>query len=422
MATLLKGIVIGDPKTGKTSLLECLCPQSKSHYTLDLVDPSSSSQIKFVLEESFEVKARSVCVFILYSIESFASFKSIEEKWLKQVSSSLNLSNSFVIIVGTHSDSAYREVDSHEAEELAASNGAFHVEVSNLTKRNIELTLKLIRIRAFYLLKKHPELRESDDSGTLATNDSGNSLCVDIPLPIKDFSSLKEKKSRYETRSFAESVYGSREKVIEIEKDMSFADIQDEGSLDLADEIEDDQFAEISIDTLGSPSWHQKVPPLSIFPSNPAGYAQTERCQEHINKFLESGSSTERNHKEPLLFLEIQLDRGVKKIEVFPEDNAYFLAERVLNRSYSHEHIEKLADIISRAVNDYVSQVRNVNVKKPLYKVKITIGAKWGEIVVYEGDSLEEIAKNYVLENGLPKHYEKNIIRLLLEAGEKHYA
>lgn len=423
MAAYLKGIVMGDSKTGKTSFLECLCPLSnKSPYTLDLVDPSSSSQIKFILEKSLEVKPKAVCVFLLYSIESFTSFKSIEEKWLKQVSSTLNLSNSFVIIVGTHSDSVYREVDSHEAEELAASNGAFHIEVSNITKRNIELTLKLVRIRAFYLIKKHPEIKESDESGTLATNDSGNSLCVDIPLPIKDFSCLREKKNRYEAKSFAESVYGSREKVIELEKDMSFADVHDEGSLDLADEIEDEHFAEISIDTLGSPSWHQKVPPLSIFPSSSAGYAQTERNQENMHKFLESGSSTERNHKEPLLFLEIQLDRGVKKIEVFPEDDAYFLAERALNRSYSHDHIEKLADIISRAINDYISQVRNINMKKPLYKVKITIGTKWGEIVVYEGDSLEEIAKNYVVENNLPRHYEKNIIKLLLEAGEKHYS
>lgn len=424
MATLLKGTILGDPKTGKSSFLQCLCGHpSKSTYTLDLTDPVSNSQIKFILEKSIEVKPRTVCVFLIYSVESLASFQSVQNKWLKHVQGILNLSCSFIIIIGTHVDSNYREVDSHEAEELAASNGAFHMEVSNLNKRNIELTLKLMRIRAFYLIKKHPEIKEAEEGGTLATSDSGNSSSIDIPLPFKDFANLKEKKNRYEARSFAESVFGSREKMIESDKDMSFADMQEEGSLELVGDSEDEHFAEISIDTLGSPSWHQKVPPLSIFPTSSSGYAQTERNQEHLhNKFLESGSSTERNHKEPLLLLEIQLDQGIKKIEVFAEDNPFFLAERVLNRNYSQENIEKLADIISRAINDYISQVRNINLKKPLYKVKIAIGNKWGEIVVYEGDSLEEIAKNYVLENKLPKNYEKNIVKLLLEAGEKHYA
>ena len=419
MSVILKCIVLGDAKSGKTSFLSSLSPNQSKPHSIELTDPSTSKKIKFNIEESVQIPNKSVCAFILYSLESFRSFDSVKQKWLKLAQSSLNPSSSFIIIIGTHSDSFYKEVDPHEAEEFAASNGTFHMEISNLTKRNIELALKLVRIRAFYLLKKHPEIAGGDEE-EINSLETGTSINVDIPLQIKDYSSVQNKKNRYENKSFAESVYGSKE--VLTEKNMSFADIQpSECSQEFSDELEDEHF-EISIDTLGSPSWHQKVPPLSFFQGNSAGYPLTERGKETVNKMLESGSSTERNYHEPLLVLEIRLDEGVKKIEVYPEDNAYVLAERVLNRGYSHQDIEKLADIITRAINDYISQVRNFNIKKPLYKVKIAIGSKWGEIVVHEGDSLEEIARSYVVENSLPKSYEQNILKLLIEAGDKHYS
>jgi hypothetical protein len=415
MSTVLKGVVLGDENTGKTSFFHSLCPAKPG--SIELTDPSSNNKIKFLLEESLLIKPKTVCAFLVYSIESFDSFESVQNKWLKVAQTSMNLSNSFIIIIGTHSDSSHREVDPHEAEELAASNGAFHMEISNVSKRNVELTLKLVRIRAFYLIKKHPEIKCEDEEGSVSL-ETGSSLNMDIPLPFKDFSSIQSRKNRYEGRSFAESVYGSKE--VLTEKNMSFADMQD--SMQSSDYCENDseEPLEISIDTLGSPSWHQKVPPLSFFPSSLNSHPQTERSSH--SKLLESGSSTERNRKEPLLVLDIQLDNCLKKVEVYPEDNAYTLAEKALNKSYSHHHIEDLAEIISRAINDYISQVRNYNLKKPLYKVKIAIGSKWGEIVVHEGDSLEEIARSYVVENSLPKNYEQNILKLLLEAGEKYYS
>ena len=419
MSIILKAVVLGDEKSGKSSFLASLNSSPTRPHSIERTDPSTNSKIKFIFEESSKIPSESVCVFILYSLESYKSFESVQKKWLSLAQSALNPSSSFIIIVGTHSDSPHKEIDPHEAEEFAASNGTFHMEVSNLTKRNIELTLKLLRIRVFYLLKKHPEIGNVDEEENLSL-ETGSSYNLDIPLQIKDYSSIQNKKNRYENRCFAESVYGSKE--ILTEKNMSFADAQvSDCSPEISEDMEEG-LLEVSIDTLGSPSWHQKVPPLSFFPGNSAGFPLTERGKESVNRLLESGSSTERNHNEPLIILEIQLDKGPKKVEVYPEDNAYLLAERVLNRGYSNQDIEKLADIITRAINDYISQVRNFSIKKPLYKVKIAIGNKWGEIVVHEGDSLEEIARSYIVENSLPKSYEQNILKLLLDAGDKYYS
>ena len=214
MSIILKGVVLGDDKTGKSSFLISLNPSSPKPHSVDLVDPNTNNKIKFSFEESNQIPNNSVCVFLLYSLESYKSFESVQQKWLQLAQSALNPSSSFIIIIGTHSDSLHKEIDPHEAEEFAASNGTFHIEVSNITKRNIELTLKLVRIRAFYLLKKHPEIMTVDEEENLSL-ETGSSYNVDIPLQIKDYSSIQNKKNRYENRCFAESVYGSKEVLTE---------------------------------------------------------------------------------------------------------------------------------------------------------------------------------------------------------------
>ena len=441
MAVILKGIICGDKKVGKTSFLEQLSGGESENncYDIELTDPATKSQIKFIIEETSVIpQTKSVCIFLVYSLASVSSFESIKRKWFPNIQSTTNLSSSFVIIIGTHSDITEKSVKSHEAEEFAASNGAFHMEVSSVSKRNIELTLKLMRIRAFYLLRKHPELKSDNKSVLESPRSTGElntcqSFSTDIPLPFKDFNNIQSKRHRYEEekKSFAENVLeSSGEKckntmsIFKEERNISFADMGESDEIpNLSDEFSDEKMQEISIDTLGSPSWHQqkKVPPLSILHMTPENsFPQTERSFEASSRFLESGSSTERNDKEPLMILEVKLQKGLKKIEVFAGDSSQTLAERVLG--YNTEGKELLSDAIEKAINEYIAQVRSVSLKKPLFKVKIAIGNGWGEIVVHEGDSLEDVSREFIEENNLSKQYEKQIFRLLFEAGEKYYS
>ena len=242
MAVILKGIICGDKKVGKTSFLEQLSGGESENncYDIELTDPATKSQIKFIIEETSVIpQTKSVCIFLVYSLASVSSFESIKRKWFPNIQSTTNLSSSFVIIIGTHSDISEKSVKSHEAEEFAASNGAFHMEVSSVTKRNIELTLKLMRIRAFYLLRKHPELKSDNKSVLESPRSTGElntcqSFSTDIPLPFKDFNNIQSKRHRYEEekKSFAENVLeSSGEKckntmsIFKEERNISFADM-----------------------------------------------------------------------------------------------------------------------------------------------------------------------------------------------------
>ena len=273
MAVTLKGIVCGDKKVGKTSFLEQLSNSKRLNksYEIELTDPSSQSQITFVIEETNDLnQSKCVCFILVYSVASSNSFESIKNKWFPMVQSQTNLGCSFIIIIGTHSDINEKFVDSLEAEDFAASNGAFHMEISSVNKRNVELTLKLMRIRAFYLLRKHPEIKdtETDEENAFSTKNSTdmntyNSL--DIPLPFKDFSTLQLKKNRYEEiekKTFAENVFessGEKNKkpplAFKEEKNMSFADLSESDEIpNLSDEFLEDSVQELNGDTLGSPS------------------------------------------------------------------------------------------------------------------------------------------------------------------------
>ena len=192
MAVILKGTICGDKKVGKTSFLEQIsgAKAKRNCYDIELTDPATQTQIKFIIEESSATpQTKSVCIFLVYSLASVSSYESIKRKWLPEIQSATNLSNSFIIIIGTHSDISEKFVKSYEAEEFAASNGAFHMEISSVSKRNIELTLKLMRIRAFNLLRKHPELKSGTNSFIESPKSTGDlntcqSFSTDFPLPF----------------------------------------------------------------------------------------------------------------------------------------------------------------------------------------------------------------------------------------------
>ena len=67
------------------------------------------------------------------------------------------------MLIGTHSDMTdRRQVAVDEAEEFASENSAFHMEISCILNKNIELTLKLMKIRSLHILKKNPFIKDND--------------------------------------------------------------------------------------------------------------------------------------------------------------------------------------------------------------------------------------------------------------------
>jgi hypothetical protein len=242
---------------------------------------------------------------------------------------------------------------------------------------------------------------------------------------------LQAKNNRYEELDHKNSfnqMLENEEKLLtqslKEEKSISFADFHENDEMyELSEDSFDENFNDVAIDTLGGPGFQPKVPPLAMKHAQSAGnFPQTERSQKPFSRLLESGSSTERSQTDPLLVLEIVFENSIKKIEVFAEDSGKSIAIRALGKNYRDEILEKLEEKIENAINEYLAQVKSVRIRKALYKVKIGIGSKTGEIVVHDGESLEKIAKAYVEQNRLPKNYEKQILKLLLDAGEKYYS
>lgn len=45
-----------------------------------------------------------------------------------------------------------------EAEDLAANHGIFHLDVSSVQRKHIDLLIRMMKIRARFILKKYPGL------------------------------------------------------------------------------------------------------------------------------------------------------------------------------------------------------------------------------------------------------------------------
>ena len=448
----LNGIVLGNPKTGKTCLLQTLSGKKplNNQFEVNLTDPISKSTLNFLIEESNEMLdcSHCVCVIITYSMNNRESFRAVQNKWMPQVFKKINHEASFVMVLGTHSDlRSEKKVNTQEAEEFAATNGVFHMEVSVPSKRNIELTLKLMRIRANYILKKHPEVMEALDYVSTKEEASmeDNKLldseidhqvdfedCAtpqfstkdhkkDFPLQISDLSALVSKRNRYYQESDS--------KLDKHEGNLSFANISGISNCEEEEAITEDIFneeldgeprteREVNIDTLGSPMfWDRKVPPLSSIPLNVE--KQTPRTQQRriSSSFqFESENSTERSGNEALLHLEINLGYEIKHVDVFEGDSAFDLAKKVLNNAPTKQ-VNELTQLIQEKVSNYCEEVKKVQTKKKaLYKVKVNLGNKSAEVVVRKGDKPSDLAKKFAKENNLSKDLEKEVLKMLLSA------
>ena len=115
--------------------------------------------------------------------------------------------------------------------------------------------------------------------------------------------------------------------------------------------------------------------------------------------------------------LEVMLRSGSKKVEVHLGDDAFQLAREVLGRE---EGVPALGELIYEKVTAYCEKVRAAAAKRVLFKVKVRIGTKSGEVVVKEGDDFEALADQFIQEQGLTLTRKPQIVELLQLAKKRH--
>jgi hypothetical protein len=364
MAVHLNSLALGDPNTGKTSFLSLLSSGRRSLHLHEaaVYDSCSHTQFIFKIEELEKAPDSFIgvtCCLLFYDMTNYASFSSIVNHWLPLVVNKGCRESAFIIILGTHSDqSSHIAVELQTIEALAAEQGAFFMEVSSVTRKNVDLTLKIMRIRARQLLRHNPELRKVPESespkpvsralelefgydevgahdrsptpqfstrhkfsqGKLEALGSSS----DMPRPMSDL----RKRNRYEEDG---------------EPNLSFANMSSitnrEDSGFFQDTIECNV---LTGDTLGSPQYKM---PLRRVASSPA-------------KVLD---------ELPVLFdLEVRLGpQHVKKVSVRVSDTAKSLAEQVLsNCTGKGELVELLACQITERIRGYCAELRGSSTVK----------------------------------------------------------
>lgn len=135
-----------------------------SYYCVSLKDPSTHETLVFKIEEESNIPAsvsEYICFLVFYNVTDRDSFLMLKKFWLPELLTMIKTEFAFVMIIGTHADlEEERQISNEEGEEYAASQGVLHIEVSTYLHKNLELTKRLMRIRAAQLLRKHPELKE----------------------------------------------------------------------------------------------------------------------------------------------------------------------------------------------------------------------------------------------------------------------
>jgi hypothetical protein len=193
-----KVIVLGDDKTGKSSLIHNLDPRSRGRTLNDnnnednlneedmifkvIEYPSSildwtnlkskpSSVYLKVWEYSDSIKNNEkniifsgtlICI-ITIDLCSPKTANSAFNKWL--LWKEKHMPESFLFVIGTYTDlSAHRRVDIHEICKACTQKDAIYLEVSNTDGSNIELFQKLICQRLSYMLKVRESIQFLSDT------------------------------------------------------------------------------------------------------------------------------------------------------------------------------------------------------------------------------------------------------------------
>lgn len=489
MSVCLKCVLLGEPLTGKSSLGRLLSAGRKAGeaYEATATDPVSHSQLLFRIFECTDLPSdftRVACALLVYNVTDPDSYAALQRKYVPYVTKKLDAERSFVIIVGTHADQkCQRRVDAQEAEEYAASQSVFHMEVSNTLKRNIDLTLKVMRIRATYLLKKRPDtaykppeidfaaLSEDQESPSLTPqfserhhfrkhsfeqNEDALNKCGNFSFPLQepDFASLRDRKKRYDEAVVDPST---------VESNLSFANISgvsDESEFtELLENRPRKEFTLQGDSLLDSQPKKPVVPLLNI--SHSRSGSQTERRGSITGeRSLEVGGSTDRPLARPAV-LEIETkvsDQTTTRALVYEGDTALEVAYRLIGDiEESDQAICDLAEIIEQQVAQYCAQLHKpkpqpvvrhivserhlrpqpeikpikvdlkrsesekkqrqmIEPRRLLFKVKVNLGGRQGDVTVREGDDLPTVARTFAKGNALPTELEAQVLDLLNHA------
>eukprot|EP00359_Climacostomum_virens_P007426 CAMPEP_0204915990 /NCGR_PEP_ID=MMETSP1397-20131031/13905_1 /ASSEMBLY_ACC=CAM_ASM_000891 /TAXON_ID=49980 /ORGANISM="Climacostomum Climacostomum virens, Strain Stock W-24" /LENGTH=271 /DNA_ID=CAMNT_0052088295 /DNA_START=12 /DNA_END=823 /DNA_ORIENTATION=- len=157
--------------TGKTLLLQALGAKKAQDGSFEVTihDQSLKSNLIFCFTEKEDLPMSFnslACVIMVYSLVNAESFNSIVTDYFDQVCNSANPAFSFIMLVGTHSDMpSYRAVSHRDVAQLAESRNVPHFEIATETAKGVDPLLKLMRIRASYILRSHPDLRLKQDNG-----------------------------------------------------------------------------------------------------------------------------------------------------------------------------------------------------------------------------------------------------------------
>ena len=183
---LCKGIIIGEPCTGKTSLL---CRYTKNifnpEYTctigvdfqvkqlrlkegvlkLQLWDTAGQEKYRILTTSYF--KGSRVCL-VLYDITRRTTFDKVSE-WVNQFNKNQSTTENVLVIIGNKNDlNDSRQVKFEEGVELAKSNNCLFFETSVKTNpEGINQLFDVVAEKAFALLKKDAEQNKSDNSDVI---------------------------------------------------------------------------------------------------------------------------------------------------------------------------------------------------------------------------------------------------------------
>eukprot|EP01039_Chlorochromonas_danica_P009278 gene9278-10243_t len=107
-------------------------------------------------DEEFAFRG-SLFTIVMFNICDQDSFRSVFEKWIP-VKETLS-PDSFLIVLGSHLDESHlRAVSMEEISKCCAKKDAIYIELSNVTKQNVPLLRRLIARRVVYMLRRREEL------------------------------------------------------------------------------------------------------------------------------------------------------------------------------------------------------------------------------------------------------------------------
>ncbi len=488
MALCLKCVLLGEPGTGKSSLGRLLSAGRKAGeaYEATVTDPTSHTQLIFRISEYSDLPTdlrHVACALLVYDVTEPATYEAVKQKYVPFVSERLDAERSFVMLVGTHAElRCQRRVEAQAAEEYAASQSLFHMEVSTTLKRNIDLTLKVMRIRATYLLKKRPDtackppeidfaaLSDEQESPSLTPQFSERhhfrkhsfeddllNQCSNFSFPLQeaDFNALQGRKKRYDEALGDPST---------VDSNLSFANsgVEDE----LAEVIENRPRKEFTLqgDSLLDSQPKKPVIPLLNISHSPSGSQTERRASTPNDRSREIGGSTDRPiNRQALLEIAVQLSPdSSSRALVYEGDSAVEVAQRLLGDLEDCEQAaNELAIVVEEQVRLYCAQLEQVkqqptvrhivserHLKAPpevrsvvidlkrseserkqrpleprrlLFKVKVSLGGRQADVLVREGDDLPTVARSFAQRSELGPDMETQVLDMLKHAMSRYH-